>query len=175
MKRLLVILYVVIYACSTSGPKGVESPLVSVKRLEIEDIKTFGIPGEFNEFVNSNPEYKGAVMLANERLGAPEIRKRFEAYGYAPYIVADLDGDGKDEYAFVILNQGIPEIIIIKRNIQNEWNREFSLKLDSFAQIKLSEPSTGLFANPCVIVTNISLRAVKNICWDGKKYMVIEF
>lgn len=169
-------LFILLSGCATSTSKAnTDSPVVTVKRLNVEDATTFQTPEPIKEFIKSTPEYNGAVLLANELLGDMEIRRRFENFGYAPYVIGDLDNDGKDEYAFVVLNKHQPELIVIKKNIQDEWKEQFSMKLNAYSQIKLSDPSIGIFGNPCIIVTNISLKAVSNVCWDGMKYISVEY
>ncbi len=174
--KVSLILILFVYGCATpASDNKKDSPLINIKKVKIEDVLVFDTPDVLKEFIKTTPEYSGAVLLANELLGDTEIRKRFENYGYSPFVSGDLDNDGKDEYAFVILNRKVPELIIIKKNIQEEYREQFSMKLNSYAQIKLSEPSVGIFGNPCVIVTNVSLKAVSNVCWDGSKYISVEF
>ncbi len=173
---LALFLFALISGCATPTPSGkTDSPVVNIKKVKVENVAIFETPAALKEFTKSTPEYSEAILLANELLGDAEIRKRLENYGYTPFVSGDLDSDGKDESVFVILNRKIPELIIIKKNIQDEWKEQFSMKLNSYAQIKLSDPSVGLFGSPCVIVTNISLKAVSNICWDGMKYISVDY
>lgn len=178
LKKLIIlfVLFMFISECATpTASKNTDKPVVNIKEIKVENAIRYDMPEAIREFIKSTPEYKEAVLLANEQLGDMEIRKRFENFGYAPYVISDLNGDGKDEYAFVVLNRHIPEMLIIKKVETDEWKEDFSMKLDVISQIKLSDPAAGIFSNPCVIVTNISLKAVHNICWDGMKYLVVNF
>ncbi|MCX7943718.1 MAG: hypothetical protein N2746_04350 [Deltaproteobacteria bacterium] len=180
MRRNFLIVFLLLLllssACATTQQENKsEIPVVNIKKLKVEDAIIFHTPEPIREFVKSTPKYSNATLLANELIGDMEIRKRFENYGYAPYVVGDLDSDGKDEYAFVILSNKTPELVIIKKNMQDEWKEQFSMRLSSYAQIKLSDPSIGIFGNPCVIVTNTSLKAVSNVCWDGIKYISVDY
>ncbi|MGC9043181.1 MAG: hypothetical protein ACP5KG_04920 [Myxococcota bacterium] len=162
--------------CATN-PKstGSESPIVNIKYIKVEDVKVYDMPDILKEFIKSTPEYAGAKLLANEILGDAEVRKRFENFGYAPYVFGDLNNDGKDEYAFVIINRGKSILLIIKKTVTDELKEEFSMNLDVLAQIKLSDPSVGIFGTPCVIVTSVNMKAVHNVCWDGMKYISVDY
>ncbi|MCX7957463.1 MAG: hypothetical protein N3B13_00255 [Deltaproteobacteria bacterium] len=181
MSRFLFIsgsLFLVLLAagCASGATKEKsDSPVVNIKKVTVENVPVFKTPEQLSEFIKTTPEYREAVLLANELLGDAEVRKRLENYGYSPFVSGDLDGDGKDEFASVIINRKIPELIIIKKNVQEEWKEQFSMKLNSYAWIKLSEPSLGIFGSPCVIVANISLKAVSNVCWDGMKYLSVDY
>jgi len=172
---VLMLLLTMTFSCpSATTPTKTDKPEVNIRTEKIT-ATTFETPEIIEKFIQNTPEYKGARLLANEILGDTEIRKRFENFGYSPYVMADLDKDGKDEYAFVILYKSTPILVIIKKNIEDEWKEAFSMKLNLFAQIKASDPSVGIFGIPCIIVTSITLKAAHNICWDGAKYISIEF
>ncbi len=176
VKTTFLMLLTFYIGCATTSQKGSDNqPVVNIKKIKIENTTRFETPEELQEFIKSTPEYSGAKLLANDLLGDAEIRKRFENYGYMPYARGDLNRDGKDEYIFVIINQNIPTLLIIKKTIEDQWKEDFSLKLNTYAQIKLIEPSVGIFGNECIIVTNINLKAIYNICWDGMKYLVVDF
>lgn len=177
MRRSLIILYTLLcLACATGSHYTTgDTPVVTIKKVSVEDPPNFITPPILKEFIQATPEYSGAVLLANELLGDKEIRKRFDLYGYSPYVSADLNRDGRDEFAFVLLAQKRPILLIIKKTIEGEWREDFSMSLNSYAQIKLSEPSVGIFGTECIIVTNTSLNAIYNLCWDGMKYLVVGF
>lgn len=177
MRRSLITLYTLLcLACATGSHYTTgDTPIVTIKKVNIEDTHNFIPPPILEEFIRATPEYSGAVLLANELLGDKELRKRFEIHGYSPYVSADLNRDGRDEFAFVLLVQNRPILLIIKKTIEGEWREDFSMRLNSYAQIKLSEPSVGIAGTECIIVTNISLNAIYNLCWDGMKYLVVEF
>ena len=175
LKYIILLLLPLMISCSSAtAPTKSDLPVVNIKTEKVV-APVFELPEVIERFIQNTPEYKGARLLANETVGDPEIRKRFDNFGYAPYLSADLDSDGKDEYAFVLLHKSTPVLVIIKKNIEGEWKEVFSMKLNMFVQIKASEPSVGIFGSPCVIVMSIKMRAVHNVCWDGAKYISVDF
>lgn len=173
---LLVFFSTLLEYCATTTPStSADSPVVNIKRIKIEDASVYEMPDILKEFIKATPEYKDAKLLANDMLGDAEIRKRFESFGYVPYVSGDLNNDGKDEYAFVIFNQKKPLLLIIKKTITDELKEEFSMNLNLLAQIKLSDPSIGLFGSPCIIVAGINMKAIHNVCWDGMKYISVDY
>jgi len=168
-------LSLILLSCpSATQPAKRDLPVVNIKTERVI-APVFETPEIIEKFIQNTPEYRGSKLLANETIGDPEIRKRFDNFGYAPYLKADLDNDGKDEYAFVLLYKTTPVLVIIKKNLEDEWKEVFSMRLNMFAQIKASDPSVGIFGSPCVIVTSITLKAIHNVCWDGAKYISVDF
>lgn len=128
------------------------------------------MPDGLAEFLAGIPEWKGARLINPLDIGSDYDREWFAKMGYATVLEDDLESDGMQEIAAVLVQNSRGYLLIIHRDATGGWKQVYRAEIPGGRAMIRAEGLGGAEGAKCVMVASGQRGYRASVCWNGKRF-----